>query len=166
MNKIISILILSVFLFSCESTQEHEERERANFLNVPTSTDEFRKLTFYSGHHVGGHFKNYQIDAVIQDKSTPSYRINLFTRYYGDTIRYNTAYDSNSNKLEILRDDREFEGDWVEEDIMLKASRKYLENNSFGITIKLYNDKGKSILFNIPGEYIANFLSKTQSVVK
>ncbi len=158
--------MLSVFLFSCASTKEREERERVNFFDVRTTTDEFRKLTFYSGHHVGGRYKNYQIDAFTQDKNAPTYRINLFTRYYGDTIRYNTAYDSNSNKLEILRDDREFEGDWVEEDIMLKASRKYLENNSFGITIKLYNDKGKSILFNIPGEYIANFLSKTQSIVK
>jgi hypothetical protein len=157
--------MLSVFLFSCASTQEREERERANFFDVRTTTDEFRKLTFYSGHHVGGRYKNYQIDAASRDKSAPTYRINLFTRYFGSWIFYNTAFDSNGNKLEIINKEREYDSTFTE-DIMLKVSRKYLENNSSGITIKLFNDKAESILFNIPGEYIENFLSKTQSIVK
>jgi len=60
-------------------------------------------------------------------------------------------------------------------DVILGVSRKYLKDNSSGITIKIldsvpistpFNDKDNSILFNIPGEYIENFLSKTQSIVK
>ena len=191
MNKIISILILSVFLFSCESTQEHEERERANFLNVHTSTDKFRKLSFYSGHSVTrlnetfpSHLKHsYQIDAVTRDKSTTTYKIYLQDQYIsvsGSHYRvYDTAFDSNGSKMWVL--DYDFD-DWCYAggceytvDVILGVSRKYLKDNSSGITIKIldsvpistpFNDKDNSILFNIPGEYIENFLSKTQSIVK
>ena len=174
MNKIISILILSVFLFSCESTQEHEERERANFLNVHTSTDKFRKLSFYSGHSVTRLKEtfprrlkhSYQIDAVTRDKSTTTYKIYLQDQYNGygyDHRRYDTAFDSNGSKMWVL----DYNSDkwctaagcrWTV-DIILRVSRKYLKDNSSGITIKIldsvpistpFNDKDNSILFNIP----------------
>jgi hypothetical protein len=188
MNKIISILILSVFLFSCESTQEREERERAEFLNVHTSTDKFRKLEFYSGHRVidresfsiGFLKHSYQIDAVTRDKSTTTYRIYLHNRFKGSWPSHDTAFDSNGNKLNVLDYENKSAGCTkfgcvYTTDIILGVSRKYLKDNSSGITIKLFesnslstsfNDKANSILFNIPGAYIENFLSKTKSIVK
>ena len=171
MKKIISILMLSVLLFSCASTQERSEREMAKFLNVHTSYDMFRKLKFYSGHHVNRTADStYQIDAVTRDKSATTYRINLFTQYYGDWIFYNTAFDTKGNELAILKKGREVDcyssGCAYTEDIMLGVSRKYLKDNSSGIAIKLFNDKANSIVFYIPSAYIENFLSKTQSIVK
>jgi len=187
MNKIISILMLSVFLFSCESTQEREERERAEFLNVHTSTDKFRKLAFYSGHRVITDYSfpslnkhSYQIDAVTRDKSTTTYRIYLHNQYnYSSSRKYDTAFDSNGNKLEVLDYKSEllgcYHGCRRQMDIILGVSRKYLKDNSSGITIKIldsvpistpFNDKDNSILFYIPGAYIENFLSKTKSIVK
>lgn len=129
--------------------------------------DNFKKITIYVGPNALSDpvYDNVFLRASkIQSTGEILYQIYVKDYYSGSWRFYNSAYDSNGNRLETNVIGREVgsctsNGCSHEEHLGLKVSREYLEKSQdSGINFKISGKAGEEIFF-IPGAYIKGFLS-------
>lgn len=137
--------------------------------SVKVKRDDFKKTTTYISPEIGHGGTSTFLRSWKNDKEASArYQIYVTTVYDDDWRFYDTAYDSNGNRLDVLVIDREVlkggcsqHGCAHTEDVAFNVSKEYLEKNiQSGITFKLNGRTANAeIIQFIPGAYIEGFLS-------
>ncbi|MDP1637909.1 MAG: hypothetical protein Q8K74_13390 [Candidatus Nitrotoga sp.] len=178
-NSIAAIALLSLSLTGCVSPYVPPSPPPAPLVDlknvqdvkksVTVKRDDFKKTTTYVGPEINRGGTSTFLRSWKNDKDAyPSYQIYVTTVYDDDWRFYDTAYDSNGNRLDVLVIDREVlkggcskYGCVHTEDVAFTVSKEYLEKNiQSGITFKLNGRTANAeIIQFIPGAYIEGFLS-------
>lgn len=137
--------------------------------SVTVKRDDFKKTTNYHSPEIGYNGTSTFLRSWKNDKDADAtYQIYVTTVYDDEWRFYDTAYDSNGNRLDVLVIDRDvLKGSCSQygcahtEDVAFNVSKEYLEKNiQNGITFKLNGRTAKAeIIQSIPGAFIEGFLS-------
>jgi hypothetical protein len=134
---------------------------------IKMERDDFKKLTNISAPSVAPHV----LDALFLrawkfDSGSTNYQIYVRSYYSGEWRFYNSAYDSNGVRMDVVPISRDVGtcgryGCSHEEHLGLNVTRAYLESHkSDGIRFKVSGKAGEEIFF-VPGGYIQAFLLAT-----
>jgi hypothetical protein len=189
--KIIKTIAIALSLTACVAPSVHkppQEEAPAPKLNlndfqavakaISVERDDFKKINIYMGPAITETKYNSKnlvaslgaMDSVVlisalkyDDAGKVSYQIYV-SDYYGGVMNfYNSAYDSNGNRLHTtLINKKIHKAEYISqnnETLVLDVTREYLEKNQeSGIRFKLSGKNGDAI-FSIPAGYIKGFLS-------
>lgn len=132
---------------------------------ISIKRDDFKKITNFVGPDaVENSPDRVFIRASKSDDGRVIYQIYVMDYYSGDWRFYDSAYDSNGNRLDTTLISRKVDscdryGCSHEEHIGLNVTRTYLEENKEGgIRLKISGKAGEEV-FSIPSGYIKAFLS-------
>ena len=137
----------------------------------PTSTDKvkveydnFKKLTNFKGQSlINSGSEMFLRGWKLDGKKDTTYQIYVVSSYGGDWRFYNSAYDSDGNRLDFTSISRDVDcskyGCTHYEHLGLSVTKQYLnKNKSLGINFKVSGKAGEAT-FLMPGSYIEDFLS-------
>lgn len=162
------MIIVTLILCSCVTPAPridiNNPQEVASAISI--NHDNFKKLTNYKGPDASSNINDKLFIRARKNDSNDrvDYQIYVMDYYYGDWRFYNSAYDSNGNRLDTIIISRDVVscdeyGCSHEEHMGLNVTRDYLENNqNAGIRFKISGKAGEEIFF-IPAGYIKAFLS-------
>jgi hypothetical protein len=169
-NLIIASLAFSVTLTGC-AIPEPVNWNDPNTVSTRTviNHDDFKKVTNYRGPDIASGFTALYTALFLRawkNDKTGDVQYQIYDRewYSGDWRFYDTAYDSNGNKLDVTVIDRkvnecERSKCYYHEDLGLNVSRDYLEKSrESGVKFKVSGKGGEAVEFLPPG-YIQGFLS-------
>jgi len=142
--------------------------------SVTIKRDDFKKTTTYISPEIGHDGTSTFLRSWKNDKEADArYQIYVTTVYDDEWRFYDTAYDSNGNRLDVVVIDRDvLKGGCSQygcahtEDVAFNVKKEYLEKNiQSGITFKLNGRTVKAeIIQSIPGSFIEGFLSAAAPV--
>ncbi|MEG0082640.1 MAG: hypothetical protein RR775_12170 [Massilia sp.] len=166
-------LLVSVLLVGCSVQPQQAAVPTVNWddpaqiaLRTEVKHDEFKKVTEYRTPSVvrelwGGDIfiRGWKNDGETETKI----QIYVIDNYAGEWRFYNSAYDSNGNKLSFQSIDRSVlscrRGCTYSEHLAINVSKKYLQDNgSDGIRFKISGKAGETVKF-VPAAFIKGFLS-------
>lgn len=134
---------------------------------ISVQRDDFKKVTNYKGPDAAvGMFDSLFIRAWKTDATgNVDYQIYVIDYYDGEWRFYNSAYDSNGNRLDTTQISQDvgscsaYRGCSHFEHLGLNVTREYLEKNQEnGIRFKVSGKAGEEVFF-IPSAYIKAVLS-------
>lgn len=137
---------------------------------IRVERDDYKKITYITGPNLITDSGHYSGDSLLIFAAKPDvggnigYQIYIMDHYYGNWRFYDSAYDSNGNRLETITVSRETvkcgsTGCIHDETLSIIVTRAYLENNqSSGIRFKV-SGKGGEEEYSIHSAYIKAFLS-------
>lgn len=186
-NNTLPIFLLCLFVSGCASSsssserqtlfqkrQEHIAQKQADLNNpdkvknsVVVRRDDFKKVVSYIGPNGLEPPREIRLIAFRDERTQHIlYQVYLGNRYYGDWHFYEEAYDSEGNKLELIKISRtvnsckdKFYGCSFSENVGVNLSKDYLEKHiNAGLHIKVSGTGGHAIL-KISGGYVKGFLS-------
>jgi len=169
------IVGISLILSACSPTNRiakiNMDDQGSVIKNIKVEYDNFKKTTNITAPNITkkkwGQVRRDQLflRAFKNDKTKNIlYQIYVADYYEGDWRFYNSAHDSNGNRLNLTKIDRKTISCTVDvcshkEHIALNVTIKYLEANSnSGISFKVSGKAGEEVFF-IPSAYIKAFLS-------
>jgi hypothetical protein len=134
--------------------------------SVTVQRDDFKKLIRYTGPNAAKDDGDVLYLRAWKTEKTGEilYQIYIADYYSGEWRFYNSAYDSNGERLETTLISRDVDrcskyGCSYTEHLGLNITKEYLEKNKgSGINFKLSGKAGEAIFF-IPGTYVQAFLS-------
>jgi hypothetical protein len=147
----------------CPQLNINDRQAVANAVSI--QRDDFKKLVNYKGPNVAREWGDFVFIRAWKNEKTAniSYQIYVEDYYSGDWRFYNTAYDSNGERLSTTLISRKVSGCSrygcsYTEHVGLDITREYLEKNKeSGIKFKLSGKAGEEI-FSIPGSYVQAIL--------
>lgn len=145
-------------------------KPEGKYPTVKVTKDNFKKLTKYEGAELNyGELRSMflrqsKIDGVMNH----SYQFYFVDNYDGGWRFYDSAYDSNGNRLDAISIDRsvgscsKYFGCSHWEHVGVSVSREYLQKNSdTDFQIKI-SGRGGEVIFNVPADYVRYFLDATK----
>lgn len=164
--KIFAVVASLIILSSCGGARINPNDRQTSIGTIRVEHDDFKKLTSYVGPNIGNKPDKLFIRAWKSDaKGSMDYQIYVMDSFFYAWRFYDTAYDSNGNKLDTTIINRNFYFDFArvgiyEETLSLDVTREYLEKNqASGVSFQISGSAGKKEVFTIPAEYIKEFLS-------
>jgi hypothetical protein len=151
-----------------ESPGQTLSKDRAQELlfgsKIQAKYDEFKKLTNYTGPNVASGSDAVFLRAAKLDSGLITIQIYVSDYYEGEWRFYNSAWDSDGNRLNVTLISRKvgscgrYGGCSHYEDVGINITREYLEaRRASGIRFKL-SGRGGDEIFALPGPYISAFL--------
>ncbi len=166
-RAVFSLMAITCALSACVTTPRLDTSDpQAVSSAISVQRDDFKKITNYKGPNASPNiFDRLFLRAWKTDETgSINYQIYVMDYYDGDWRFYNSAYDSNGNRLDTTIISRDVGscsryGCSHYEHLGLNVSREYLEKNQeSGIRFKLSGKAGEEVFF-IAGGYIKAFLS-------
>jgi len=164
----ISMVATVLFLSACAgpASRININDPQAIASNVSVKLDDFKKIVNYTGPNVAEmNASRLLLRAWKTEKSqSTSYQIYVSHAFFNDWRFYDSAYDSNGERLDTSKIDRNVSmcdryGCMYTETVGLNITREYLEKNKVtGIKFKVSGSKGEAIFF-LSGAYVQGFLS-------
>lgn len=159
-----SAISLTACVAPTQNISVNDPQAIANAISV--TRDDFKKITNYKAPNVA--VNKYDALFIRASKSDATggigYQIYLMDQYPGTWRFYDSAYDSNGNKLDVTQISRNLDGcskygcSYIEH-IAINVTREYLEKNQEnGIRFKVGGKGGEEIFF-VPPTYITAFLT-------
>lgn len=152
------------------TTNQDKPKLKDKYPAVKVTKDSFKKLTKYQGAELNyGELRSMflrlsKIDGVMDH----SYQFYFVDNYDGGWRFYDSAHDSNGNKLDAISIDRsvgscsKYSGCSHWEHVGVSVSHEYLQKNSnTDFKIKI-SGRGGEIIFNVPADYVRHFLNATK----
>lgn len=165
--KLLSSAIVAFALTACASSKLKVDMNNPQAVSeaITIEYDNFKKVTKYVGPDAADNVyeelflraEKPEVGGVVQ------YQVYAMTITRGGVRSYDSAYDSNGNKLDMVIVSRDLHlcGPMYcnyQERLVLNVSESYLESNkNFGMNFKLIGKNGEAILF-LPSGYIKAFL--------
>lgn len=165
--RMLLLLVVVLSFSACAAPSPRPQHDLSDPVTVRTQTtktyDEFKKITTYLGPDLSPvRYEALLIRAFGPDARNMMYQIYVRDQYGKQWRFYNSAYDSDGNKLEFLSISRDvgscrYGCDYYE-DMGIGVSRQYLEQHkTTGLRFKISGRGGEEI-YQIPAGYVRGFL--------
>ncbi|MFH1235829.1 MAG: hypothetical protein V1685_02735 [Parcubacteria group bacterium] len=165
-QKILAVVTTLLILSSCGGSRVNPSDPQSVMGGISVEHDDFKKVTNYTGPNIGEKPDRLFIRAWKSDATgIIDYQIYVMDSYFYGWRFYDSAYDSNGNRLNTTLISRDFYYDFAkigiyEETLGLDVTKEYLEKNQeSGIRFQISGKAGKKEVFSIPPTYIKAFLS-------
>jgi hypothetical protein len=161
-------LVATVLLSACAgpASRININDPQAIASKVSVQRDDFMKIVNYIGPNVAEENASRLLIRVWKNEQSPStsYQIYVSHAFFNEWRFYDSAYDSNGERLDTSKIDTNASmcdryGCMYTETVGLNVTRGYLEKNKgTGIKFKVSGRKGEAV-FSLSGAYIQGFLS-------